>query len=91
MLTVLASLAIGIPAISSGAGLLFIAVNGLAGAIACSAGIQIRRQRKIGVLLMILAWAVQTVVALLQYLPLTGSLPLFLALLVVAANWKHLR
>ena len=91
VLTVLVSLAIGIPAISSGAGLLFVAVNGLAGVIACSAGIQIRRQRRIGVLLMVLAWAVPTTVALLQRLPATGSLQLFVALVLAGANWKHLR
>lgn len=51
VLTILAALVIGIPAISSGAGQLFIAVNVLAGAIVCVAAVQIRRQRRIGVLL----------------------------------------
>jgi len=91
VLTILAALAIGIPAISSGAGLLFIAVNVLAGAIVCVAAVQIRRQRKIGVLLMLVAWAIPTVVALVQHLPVRGSLLLFVALLFAGANWKHLR
>ena len=91
VLTILAALAIGIPAISSGAGLLFIAVNVLAGAIVCVAAVQIRRQRKIGVLLMLGAWAIPTVVALVQHLPVRGSLLLFVALLFAGANWKHLR
>jgi len=91
VLTILAALAIGIPAISTGAGLLFIAVNLLAGAIVCVAAVQIRRQRKIGVLLMLVAWAIPTVVALVQHLPVRGSLLLFVALLFVGANWKHLR
>src|SRR2546427_3188446 len=91
VLTILAALAIGIPAISSGAGLWFIAVNVLAGAIVCVAAVQIRRQRKIGVLLMLVAWAIPTVVALVQHLPVRGSLLLFVALLFVGANWKHLR
>ena len=91
VLTILAALAIGIPAISTGAGLLFIAVNLLAGAIVCVAAVQIRRQRRIGVLLMLVAWAIRTVVALVQHLPVRGSLLLFVALLFVGANWKHLR
>jgi hypothetical protein len=91
VLTILAALAIGIPAISTGAGLLFIAVNFLAGAIVCVAAVQIRRQRRIGVLLMLVAWAIPTVVALVQHLPVRGSLLLFVALLFVGANWKHLR
>ena len=89
--TIVAALAIGIPAISSGAGLAFIAVNVVAGALVCVAGVQIRRQRKIGVLLMLIAWAIPTVVALVQGLPVRGSLLLFVALLFAAANWKHLR
>src|SRR5260221_3841549 len=68
ILTILAALAIGIPAISSGAGLLFIAVNLLAGAIVCVAAVQIRRQRKFGVLLMLVALALTTVGALVQHL-----------------------
>jgi len=91
VLTILAALAIGIPAISSGAGLSFIAVNVIAGAIVCVAAVQIRRQRKIGVLLMLVAWAIPTVVALVQHLPVRGSLLLFVALLFAGANWKHLR
>jgi hypothetical protein len=91
VLTILVSLAVGIPAISSGAGLLFIAVNGFAGALVCAAAIQIRRQRKVGVFLMLIAWAIPTVVALMQGLSPTGSLLLFVALLFAGANWKHFR
>jgi hypothetical protein len=91
ILTIVAALAIGIPAISSRAGVLFIAVNVVAGVIVCVAAVQIRRQRKIGVLLMLVAWAIPTVVALVQHLPVRGSLLLFVALLFAGANWKHLR
>ncbi len=91
VVTILVALAIGIPAISSGAGLLFIAINGLAGVIVCAAAVQIRRQRKLGVLLVLIAWAIPTVVALVQHLPVTGSLLLFVALLLAGANWKHFR
>jgi hypothetical protein len=91
VLTILVAIAIGIPAISSGAGLLFIAVNVGAGLIVCVAAVQIRRQRKLGVLLMLVAWAIPTVVALVQRLPVRGSLALLVALLVAGANWKHFR
>ena len=91
ILTILAAFAIGIPAIASGTGLLFIAVNMTAGAIVCVAAVQIRRQRRIGVLLMLLAWAIPTVVALVQHQPVRGSLLLFVALLFAGANWKHFR
>ncbi len=91
VLTILAAFAIGIPAISSGAGQLFIAVNVLAGAIVCVAAVQIRRQRRIGVLLMLVAWAIPTVVAIVQHLPVRGSLLLFVALLFAGANWKQFR
>ena len=89
--TIVVALAIGIPAISTGDGLAFIAVNVVAGALVCAAAVQIRRQRKTGVLLMLVAWAIPTVVAVLQGLPVRGSFMLFVALLFAAANWKHFR
>jgi len=91
ILTILIAFAIGIPAISSGAGLLFIVINVIAGAIVCVAAVQIRRQRRMGVLLLLIAWAIPTVVALVQHLPVRGSLLLFVALLFAGANWKHFR
>ena len=91
ILTILIAFAVGIPAIASGTGLLFIIINVLAGAIVCVAAVQIRRQRKIGVLLILFAWTIPTVVALVQHQPVRGSLLLFVALLFAGANWKHLR
>ena len=91
VLTILVGIAIGFPAISSGAGLPFIAVNAGAGVLVCVAAVQIRRQRKLGVLLLLVAWAIPTGVALVQHLPVRGSLALFVALLFAAANWKHFR
>ena len=91
ILTILAALALGIPAMASGAGLMFIVVNGGAGLLVCVAAVQIRRQRKLGVLLMLLAWAIPTVVALVLHLSVSGSLLLFVALLFAGANWKHFR
>ncbi|MFN2570044.1 MAG: hypothetical protein ABR537_00325 [Gemmatimonadales bacterium] len=89
--TIVAAVVIGVPAISSGDGLLFIAINGMAGTLACAAAMQIRRQRKIGVVLMMVAWAIPAVVALVQHLPVRGALLLFVALLFASANWRHLR
>ena len=91
ILTILIAFAVGIPAIASGTGLLFIIINVLAGATVCVAAVQIRRQRKIGVLLILFAWTIPTVVALVQHQPVRGSLLLFVALLFAGANWKHLR
>ena len=91
ILTILVGLAVGIPAIPSGRGVLFIAISLLAGAIVCVAAVQIRRQRKTGVLLMLVAWAIPTVVALVQHQSVRGSLLLFVALLLAAANWKSFR
>src|SRR5919108_4511869 len=82
ILTILVAVAVGVPAISSGGGVLFIAINVLAGAIVCVAAVQIRRQRRIGVLLLVLAWAIPTVVALIGHQSVRGSLLLFVALLL---------
>ena len=89
--TIVVALAIAIPAISYGAGSLFLGLNVVAGVIVCLAAVQIRRQRKIAVLLILVAWAIPTVVALVEHLPVRGSLLLFVALLFSGANWKYLR
>ncbi len=91
IITILIAFAVGIPAIASGTGLLFIIINVVAGAFVCVAAVQIRRQRKIGVLLILFAWAIPTVVALVQHQPVRGSFLLFVALLFAGANWKHFR
>jgi len=91
VLTILVTLAVGIPILSTGAGLQFVAVNLVAGVAVCVAAILIRRQRRLGVLIMLLAWALPTVVAVLGHQPVRGSLFLLVALLFAAANWKHFR
>ena len=91
VLTILVALAIGIPAFSSGGGLRFLGVNLTAGAAVCLAAVLIRRQRRLGVLVMLLAWALPTVVAVLSNQTARGSLFLFVALLFAGANWKHFR
>ena len=91
ILWILVSIAVGIPAIPSGVGVPFIVVNVGAALIVCVAATQIRRQRKLGVLLMLLAWAIPTILAVFQHRSVRGSLLLFIALLFAGANWKHFR
>lgn len=89
IITILATLAVGIPALSTRGGPLFLAVNFMAGLTVCVAAILIRRQRRLGVLVMLFAWALPTLLAVLTHAPARGSLFLLLALLLVGANWKH--
>jgi hypothetical protein len=91
VITILVALAVGVPAVGSGAGQVFLAVNLLAGAAVCLAAVLIRRQRRSGVLVMVFAWALPTVVALLNHQSARGSFLLFVALLFAGANWKHFR
>lgn len=91
VLTILVSLAVGIPALSAPGGTLFFLVNVLAGAAVCVAAVLIRRQLRLGVLVMLLAWAVPTIVTVLNHQPARGSLLLLVALLFAGANWKHFR
>ena len=89
VLTILVTLAVGIPLLSSGGALVFLSVNLVAGLAVCVAAFLIRRQRRLGVLVMLLAWALPTVVALVSHQPVRGSLFLLVALLFAGANWKH--
>lgn len=91
VLTILITLAVAIPTISSSGTPLFLAVNLLAGVAVCVAAFLIRRQRRLGVLVMVLAWALPTLVSVLNHQPARGSLLLFVALLLAGANWKHFR
>jgi hypothetical protein len=91
VLTILVNLAVAVPAISAGGSVLFVAVNLVAGAAVCLAAVLIRRQRRLGVLVMLLGWALPTVALLLRHQSARGSLLLFLALAFAAANWKHFR
>jgi hypothetical protein len=91
ILTILITLAVAIPTISSSGTPLFLAVNLLAGGAVCVAAILIRRQRRLGVLVMVLAWALPTLVSVLNHQPARGSLLLFVALLLAGVSWKHFR
>jgi hypothetical protein len=64
----------------------------VAGIAVCVGAWLIRRQRRIGLLILVLAWATPTVYMLVS----TGSarggpVLLTIAVLLAAANWKHLR
>ena len=89
ILTMLVTIAIGIPTLRVPGGPLFFGVNIVAGAAVCVAAILIRRQRRLGVLIVLLAWAVPTLVTVLNHKAPRGSLLLLVGLLFVGANWKH--
>ena len=91
ILTILVNLAVGIPAISAGRSLLLVVVNLVAGVLVCVAAVLIRRQQRLGVLVMLLGWALPTVALVLSHQSARGSLLLFAALVFAGANWKHFR
>ena len=91
VLTILVNAAVGIPVISAGGNVFFVAVNLVAGGAVCLAALLIRRQRRLGVLVMLLAWALPTLVLVLNHESARGSFLLFVALVFAGANWKHFR
>src|SRR5437899_11476589 len=68
ILTIVVSVAVGIPAISAGGSPFFVAVNLVAGGAVCLAAVLIRRRRRLGVVAMILelAWPTLVLVATAQ-------------------------
>jgi hypothetical protein len=91
VVTILVTLAIGIPVIASGGGLMYLSVGLVAGVAVCAGAVLIRKQQRLGVLVILLAWALPTVYSVLNHQSVRGSLLLFVALLLAAANWKHFR
>ena len=91
VITILVVLAVGIPSLATSQGVLYLAVGLGSGGAVCAAAVFIRRQRRVGVLIMLLAWALPVVVALINHQSPNGSLFLLVALLFAAANWKHFR
>jgi len=92
VLTILVSLPLGM--LASGrprVSVLPFLIYALAGSAVCVGAYLVRRQRRLGALLVVLAWGSPTVIALLSHqTPATGSFLLFVAVLLIAANWKHL-
>jgi hypothetical protein len=93
ILSILMTIAVGIPAMSGPDGAVVpMVVNLTAGAAVCAAGYLVRQRRKVGALLVVAAWALPTVVSLVGgggAKP--GNFLLFAAMIGLALNWKHLR
>ena len=91
IVTTLAALATGIPALTdqgSAAPLAFMLCSGV---LACAAGYLIWKQKRLGVLLLVLALAVPVAVNLLNHQPAQGNIFVTVALALAALNWKHLQ
>src|SRR5439155_18338461 len=85
------SLAMGIPSLSAGGSLLLVVANVTAGIIVCVAGFLVWKQRRLGVLLVVLGWAFPTVGALLRHQPTrAGPVLLLIAMLLLFSHWKNL-
>ena len=92
VLSMLVAAAVGIPALGGADGsILPLAVGLIAGAGACVAALLLWRRRRAGVLVLVLAFAVPTSAALALGAPVRGNIFITVALLLAAANWKHLR
>ena len=93
VLTIGIAFAIGIPAAQGPDGSFApFAINVLAGLAVCAAGYLVRQQRKVGALLVVLAWATPALIGLATGTGARGgSFLLFAAMLALFANWKHLR
>jgi hypothetical protein len=90
ILSILAAVAVGIPQIDS-VGVLPMVVNVIAASGVCAAGYLVRKQRKTGAYLIVAAWALPTAISLLDgggAKP--GNVLLFVALVGLVPNWKHL-
>jgi hypothetical protein len=82
----------GIPSLLAGGSLLLVVANVTAGIIVCVAGFLVWKQRRLGVLLVVLGWAFPTAGALLTHQPTrAGPVLLLIAMLLLFANWKNLR
>jgi len=89
VLGLILTLAVGLPSASSAGGRLLVATDLFAGAMTCVAAVLIRRQWKVGVLFMVLAAGMPTVVGPLEGVSASGPFLLLLALLIAGANWRH--
>ena len=85
-------LAIGTPELAEPVGGIGpLLLNCAVGLTVCGAAILIRRQRRLGVLVLVLAWAAPPVAALANgQAPHGGPMLVIIALLLAGANWKHL-
>jgi hypothetical protein len=91
VLTLLSAIAVGIPILDESGSALTLVVGSVAGLAALVAAGLIWRARKLGVLVLALAWAVPTAAAIIVGEAASGNLLLTASLLLSAANWKALR
>ncbi|MBL8999456.1 MAG: hypothetical protein JNL44_19570 [Gemmatimonadetes bacterium] len=93
IVTLLSAFAVGIPAINGDAlSYIPLAFGLFAGLMVSAAAYHIRRHRRVGVLLLVFAWALPTMLGFLQGGAARGGNLLLLGALALAlANWKHLR
>lgn len=91
--TLLLGLAVGIPAMSDPSGTpIPLLQTTLLALVVFGAAILIRQRRRLGVLILVLAWATPIGLAAIQGAPQRGGPFLVLvALLAAATNWKQLR
>ena len=90
ILSILMAIAVGIPAAGDTVAPMVLSVA--AGAAVCAAGYLVRQRRKVGALLVVVAWALPAVVSLIGgdgAKP--GNVLLFAAMIALFFNWKHLR
>lgn len=92
VVTALTSIAVGVPAATGSNPVILPLIIGVSAGIGCCiAAVMLWRRRRVGVLVLVLSFAVPMVAALAVGLPVSGNILITAALLLAAANWKHLR
>jgi hypothetical protein len=90
--TILGSFVFGLPGVTGfNSSLVPPAVSLIDGVGVCAAAYLVWRRRRLGVLVMLFAWALPVAVAVLNHQPAQGNLFLFGSLLLLGANWRNLR
>jgi len=90
--TILGAFVFGLRGVTGfNASLLPVAVGVIDGIGVCAAAYLVWRRRRLGVLVMLFAWALPVAVAVLNHQPAQGNFFLFGALLLLGANWRNLR
>jgi len=92
LVTIALSISTGLSLISTVADVVLITVNLAAGAMVCVAGLLVYRQRKVGALLVVIAWAFPQAADLAAGQPVRpGPVLLLLAMLATFSNWRYMR
>jgi hypothetical protein len=91
IVTILTTLALVLPAATGPVGTLQVIVNLAAGVAVCIAGYLVRHRRRLGALIVVAAWALPTIVAVVNGAFPRGNFLLLAAMLMLLLNWKNLR